>query len=278
MKLVLPLGTCRIYRPLCAYHQEADGKRTLVDNVQPGIRVVYPRLGFFHCSGEVRQALRILKGELVVPAEECRLVFRKEPPPTTPHNEFYDAITRAIQTGVPPDLRLAELPAIDVFLVEICSLTRQRSRRSGLCYVANPNLYKPGVAYADFGAEGFYAKFAPELDVEVGQEELTEVEDNVAAILALCAPRPVIFTSHFNHPGFRSATRARVRELLREAVARRGGTYYENEHLLAKHGFKKNPDGSQDIHHLTREGELEHGRELQALILEVLERSESTSR
>lgn len=81
---ILPIGSCRIYRP---FIKSSFGK--IVSNTFNEVEIVYPKTGFFHSIAEICQSARLLVNGLNDVNFEARTkLFRREPPSTTPYNYF----------------------------------------------------------------------------------------------------------------------------------------------------------------------------------------------
>jgi hypothetical protein len=255
--LVCPLGSCRVHRPL---KKRVNGE--VFDNVKTGVSVVYPKLGFFHSPFEVRQALELLSGRKSIPPAFLRLCFRRENPSTTPDNEFLPALATAAMAQEPIDLRASWFENVNVFLIEISSLTVNLHGATGLYLISNPNLYRDGVSYSEIYPAGFYAKYAPDMAVEKFEMVLDDVVACFRDIQSIVQGRPVVY---LNHPDKPSATRKRVNAVVSEAAIAAGSRFFDTEHIVRRFCFLTDMKGQEDIHHLSHEGEAMLGTELQAL-------------
>ena len=134
---VLPIGSCRIYRP---FLKMVDG--LLHDNTFDEIEVVYPRFGYFHSIKEITQVLNFITNGFEKKAlNYIEYLFRKEPQHTTPKNTFNEKILSHLDFCI-------DFSEVDVVLIEISSLDYFFLEEAGLYLHWNPNFIK-NVPYPD---------------------------------------------------------------------------------------------------------------------------------
>lgn len=263
--LIFPLGSCRIHRP---FKKRVNEK--LFDNLIEGISIVYPRIGFLHSPYEALQTLKVLSGQMLIHPSFLKFCFRKENPKTTPDNEFLPELLTGALNHAEVGLEMESFSQIEIFLIEISSLTANFHKSSGLYFISNPNLYMDGVSYADIYPDGFYSKFAPELGVEKRELSSDEVEECFRAISKVVGGRPVIYFGHLNHPDRPSATRKKLNSVVSQAAAAVGAHFFNSEDFIREFGYLVDSNGREDIHHLSHEGELKIGKEIQNFCLKII--------
>ena len=136
MKKAILFGTSRLHRP---FAKRVDG--LLVKNISNDIDIVFPKIGYFHSAAEILQAVRFLKNPDSLPKELRSYVFRVEPRPTTPLNEFSFELEKSIRDLVPygPSLDLSNITHI---VMEVSSLTINKHIPTGVFLHTNPNIFK----------------------------------------------------------------------------------------------------------------------------------------
>ena len=255
MTKILLLGTSRLHRP---FAKSIRGK--VIDNIQPGIELVFAKMGYFHSPAEILQALRFIKDPTTLPLGLRQFVFRIEPRGTTPHNDFDAAFESAIRAGLSCPAPVG-LRGVDVLVMEVSSLSVNRHEPTGCFLHTNPNI--PGsIAYKDIYPEGYYAKFAPELPVRKGETTAEELEQQLAAIRAELPGMHIMVMGHLHSPRHPNSRRDQIHRLLALACPRTGCEYIDTQPFLEEHGHAQ-VAGVVDTNHLSDAGETALGRAIQ---------------
>jgi hypothetical protein len=226
-----PLGTSRLHEALEA---------------SPG-SAAFPRLGYFHSSSQMKDALHVILDDRGLTLDQARYFFRKDQTPSNPFDtrvwtdELHVALAHAREC----------LEASTHVAIEISS--PRSYRLEGLHVQGNPNFHR-NVPYAEVWREGYYAKYDPALDVEV-YDDLDEITGNVREIASLLSAKGkrLVVLGHLIDPDnphpTRVANNVSVVNAVR-AVADRAAVYHDTSHLVREYGFRVLPDGTVDIHHL----------------------------
>jgi hypothetical protein len=154
--VIFPLGSCRIHRPFKKRVNEQ-----LFDNLIEGISIVYPKTGFLHSPYEALQVLKVLSGQMLIQPTLLKFCFRKKNPKTTPDNEFLPGLVKGALDQEEVKLKMEKFNEIEIFLIEISSLTVNLHGSSGLYFISNPNLYRDVVSYSDIYPDGFTGNLHP---------------------------------------------------------------------------------------------------------------------
>lgn len=257
MTKILLLGTSRLHRPFAK-----RTKTQLFDNIQPGIDVVFTKMGYFHTAAEILQALRFIQDPASVPQELRRYVFRIEPRGTTPYNDFdpdFEAAIREDRACRAP----VSLDGIEVVVMEVSSLSVNEHLPTGCFLHTNPNI--PGsVAYKDIYPEGYYAKFAPQLPVRKSETALPDLEQQLSSIRTALPGVRVMVMGHLHSPRHPNSRRDQIHRLLMQACPKTGCDYIDTQPFVDEFGHAQ-AGGVTDPNHLSDAGETALGRAIQAL-------------
>jgi hypothetical protein len=258
MPKILLLGTSRLHRP---FAKSVKGK--LIDNIQPGVEVVFTKVGYFHTPAEILQALRYIQDSNTLPLALRRYVFRIEPRGTTPYNDFDTTFEAAIRENRPCGAPVS-VTNVDALVIEVSSLSMNRHLPSGCYLYTNPNI--PGsVAYKDLYPDGYYAKFAPELPVEKAEAKPEEVQAQLAAIRDSLPGVRVLVMGHLHSPKHPNSRRDHIHRVLSAACSATGCEYIDTQPFLDEFGHAE-VGGVVDPNHLSDAGEMALGRAIQARI------------
>ena len=254
---VMPLGSCRIYRPFLSRRSGV-----LYDNTFPEIEVVYPRCGFFHSPAEILQTMQLMKfGFNTSARENVKYLFRKEPEHTTPSNVFYSDIIESFTFPV-------DFESVDAVLIEISSLDYFYYEDGDLYFHWNPNFIKD-VSYGEIYPDGFYENFTPSLNVQKRTLDCEELSEIFVRMCNLLGGKKLFVTTHINDESVWK--RKKLFEVCEEAVdaCRSDITIINNSHVHSRHGYNI-VNGNTDIHHLSPVGEIELGNLLQKNLIKRL--------
>jgi hypothetical protein len=259
-KSVSLFGSCRVYRPFLKQY-----KSIVYNNVFPGVDVHFPKVGFFHSIKEITQCLRFIKSG-ITEAEllYSHYLFRKEPEHTTPSNIFNTGVWDAEDYSL---LINNEMSSIDFLVLEISSLDYFYHADSGLCFHWNPNRHN-NASYGSIYPDGYYNKFEKQLGVEKKVCGDSDILSSISEIKEMYPDTEIIITGHINDKGPRSKTRHELNKVLQRCCAGMQHVhYFDNNAVFEKYGYAINQEGIVDIHHLSHQGELVLGNELQSFIL-----------
>lgn len=262
---VLPLGSCRIYRPFLKKYSGV-----CYDNTYQEIEVVYPKVGFFHSLNEIAQTLQYFKVGIEGSQRDlAKLMFRKEPVFTTPLNEFDDKVW---QGDLPLKFHGDNSEYIDVVIIEVSSLDSFYSVKDETYFHWNPNS-EYNISYSEIYPDGFYSKLMPEL----GVQRISSTEGDIARLLdgivTLYPKSKIIITGHINDPGPRSRVRAKLNSVLYNASESFDSVFYlDNRDVFLQYGYAIDLKGNVDIHHLSHDGEVALGNFLQNKIIDLVAR------
>lgn len=257
MKIIL-FGTSRIHRPFAKFIDN-----TIHTNIINGIEVIFPKIGYFHTSGEILQAIQFIENPEVIPARLRKYIFRIEPRKTTPFNEFDKNLEESInneQSYYHP-INIGE---IDGVIIEVSSLTAHSI--DGVYLHTNPN-FEIKATYSSIYPNGFYATYKPELPVI--REVLTEskVKAQIKEIQKKFTGKKIIILGHLRSVDHPDKTRDKLHDLLFKLCAELNITYVDTAPFLQAHGWATMPNGDVDKHHLSYSGEDSLGEYLQKLML-----------
>ncbi len=260
---ILILGTCRVYRPfarLLPPYSEPD------INLPAKVKIIFPRLGYFHTSSEIGQILRFIRNPSTIPAEIREYVFRIEPTQTTPLNEFDSRLDSSMRSKTETLLGDAnpfkELTRPDFILAEFSSVHVNFCRNSGIFFHHNPNLRR-NAAYGDYQPNGYFATYHPEMDVVRIEETIDKVAENLASIKAF-ATKDLFVCGHLTPTVNPNHKRLAQNLLIKQACNMAGVRYIEMSGFVDHFGFLQTPSGI-DIHHLSNEGEVAFGKHIESL-------------
>ena len=235
----------------------------VVNNIQPGVEVGFARLGYFHSAAEIVQVIKFIRNPNYLPLSLRQYIFRVEPRPTTPLNEFDSGFEMAIREGREYAMNL-RLDDLNWLIMEISSLSVNLHVPAARALHTNPNIPK-NVPYSDIYPEGYYAKFAPELMVQRIETDLGGMISQLQEVQALLPQARVLVLGHLRSPTKPNPVRDRVHALLLEACSKTGCEYFDTAPFLDEYGYASN-QGVQDIHHLADEGERAIGVAMQRRI------------
>lgn len=255
MPNILLIGTSRLHRPFAK-----RVNKLVVTNVHEGVEVTFPKVGYFHTAAEALQVIRFLKNPSSIPYELRKYIFRVEPRPTTPLNEFSQEFEVSIRSGAPYSFE-SYLPSVACLVVEVSSLSVNLHVPSGCVLHTNPN-FVHNVPYADIYPDGYYQKVEPSLPVVKVETDRQMLTDHLGGLRAELPGRQIIVLGHLQSRKHPNSHRARLNQLLEEASRATGCVYFDTAPFLDEYGLAE-VSGVKDIHHLSDQGESEIGRAIQ---------------
>jgi hypothetical protein len=229
---IFPIGTSRLHEPL---------------TLRPREQMCFPGFGYVHSSSQVVDLLRLIRGDVRLDMARRRWFFRKD---QTEGNRF-DTGVWAEDFGPTLARVQARFDEADLLVIEICS---PRSYRLGDVHLqGNPNAER-NAPYDEVWKTGYYARYVPELGVEV-YDDLGQVASNLATIDAMLADcgKSAVVLGHLVDPAQPNVQRVRNNEGLREALASLASprlAFMETDAVVQRHGFRVLENGKIDIHHL----------------------------
>ena len=254
---ILPIGSCRIYRP---FMKSVSG--VIVSNTFDEIEVVYPKFGFFHSIAEICQVTKLLiNGINNIDFDIRTKLFRKEPIPTTPYNEFSESIWI---DGCFDEHVVEKIKEIDCIIIEVSSLTCFKCEKSGMFLHWNPN-YSSNLSYSDIYPVGYYEKTGMGSHVKKIECDELFVTNSLKEISELFPKAKIIVTAHINDKS--SHTRKNLNKIIKDSVSRvENLVFFDNKKVFEKFGYNVT-NQQYDIHHLSNFGEKQVGLELQNMVL-----------
>lgn len=261
---ILPIGSCRIYRPFLNF---SNGN--LHDNTFDYIEIIYPKFGFFHSIAEITQVIELLKNGLDDVSEEMRvLLFRKEPPTSTPQNIFTESIW---SEGFFDEHVSKKIHEIDFLLIEVSSLNYFKCKKTNLYLHWNPN-FTHNIPYSDIYPDGYYNKMGLGDDIQNGECDESFVVDCLNRIKNILPKTKIILTGHINDN--QSHTRRKLNKILESATQKVSNVFFfDNKEIFEAYGYNE-INGKTDNHHLSFQGERQVGISLQKMAINDLANKE----
>lgn len=262
-KKIFLLGTCRLHR---LFIKNIKGQ--IIDNTDKRVIVQYPKIGFFHTLPEILQTIKWIHGDLKIPSNLAKYIFRKENPSTTPSNEFDESLEKAIKKNLLIEAPKIDLEKIDYFIFEICSLKAYFDKESKLYFHANPN-FVGNIPYNQIPKDGIYGKTALNVPSVLNQFQSKELmERHFEELFKIIDSRKIIIFGHLLDPNNPNQTRKEVNDTLKIMSDKFKFKYVDTSLFVQKFGFNMSNEGGVDIHHLSNDGEIELGKYVQKIILE----------
>lgn len=259
MKKIILFGTSRLHRPFC---KVSRGDRVVINNILPGIEVIFPKMGYFHTSAEILQAIRFIKDPEVIPMCLRRYSFRIEPRWTTPMNEFDQEMEKSIRMGRPFRSSFS-LDGIDAVVIEISSLTQIFHKDKNIALHSNPN-FDLNIPYSELYPEGFYKKFAQNIPVRSTSIDEDVLGEQLIAIRDEFPSAQLIVIGHLRSEKYSNIYRDKIHNFLLNTSVKGGFIYFDCSNFLDEYGWAFDKNGNVDKHHLSNEGEREFGIALQS--------------
>lgn len=259
MPKILLLGTSRLHRP---FAKRVDGR--LITNIQEQVELIFAKMGYFHSAAEILQAIRFMKNPDCLQKDLLPYIFRIEPRPTTPLNEFDPKLESAIRQGLRFKPAFSPLQDINYLVMEVSSLSSNTHSLSGCVLHTNPNILK-NVSYADIYPEGYYKKFEPEMSVLKIETGLDALTSQLGEIKAELPHVKVIVLGHLRSSKYTHIGRDVIHRSLMNACSLSGCVYFDTAPFLDEYGHAS-VGGARDIHHLSHEGEHAIGNAIQERI------------
>ena len=257
-------GTSRLHRPFCKKTKAGD----IIDNIQEGINVNFPKVGYFHTAAEILQIIQWIKGVKDIPLDLRKYVFRIEPRPTTPRNEFDKNLEDSIKNDQQYETK-DFLEDTDVVVIEVSSLKENFHSETSTYFHTNPN-FSMNLTYKDIGAEGVYKKFFPDL----GVLSVNCNEDNLLIQLHKIReeiyPAKLVVMGHIRSDTISIPLRDKIHDILSRINCDSGIFYFDNSEFLDKYGWASDPSGGVDRNHLSYEGETAIGIALQKFVKNII--------
>ncbi|WP_407713319.1 hypothetical protein ACJJWD_14485 [Comamonas testosteroni] len=257
-------GTSRLHRPFCKKTKAGD----IIDNIQEGINVNFPKVGYFHTAAEILQVIQWIKGVKDIPLDLRKYVFRIEPRPTTPRNEFDKNLEDSIKNDQQYETK-DFLEDTDVVVIEVSSLKENFHSETSTYFHTNPN-FSMNLTYKDIGAEGVYKKFFPDL----GVSSVNCNEDNLLIQLHKIReeiyPAKLVVMGHIRSDTISIPLRDKIHDILLRINCDSGIFYFDNSEFLDKYGWASDPSGGVDKNHLSYEGETAIGIALQKFVKNII--------
>lgn len=231
MKL-FPIGTSRLHEPL---------------TLRPRAQMCFPGFGYFHSSSQIVDVLRLICGELALDTVQRRFFFRKD---QTDGNRFDTAVWS--EDFAPALARIRErFDAADVLVIEVCS--PRSYRLDGVHLQGNPNADR-NAPYDEVWKTGYYARYTPELPVEV-YDDLMQVEAQLGRIdnLLAASGKSAVILGHLVDPAQPNAQRVRNNQGLKAALGALDTprmVYMDTDAVVQRHGLRVLEGGKLDINHL----------------------------
>ncbi|MFU1520090.1 glycosyltransferase family 2 protein [Vreelandella alkaliphila] len=258
---VFVIGTCRVHRPFIK-----NTENGVLNNIQDGISISFCKSGYFHSALEIEQFISWSLGLKEISQSLGKYIFRKENPETTPYNIFDSQLESGIRNS---SKRLNLLSPVnnlldnEFFLIEICSMGVNFDNDTGMYLHYNPN-FASSVSYKDLPKTGIYGKDGLDLNVSKYDISLDELVGSLKKIKSLLQGKEIFICGHLVDPRNPNEKRSNNNSILELACSQVGVRYIELSDYVEKYGFRI-IDGVYDIHHLSNEGEIELGKDLQAL-------------
>jgi len=235
---IFPIGTCRIHEAL-SYVQK--------------YQVNFASCGYFHSFSQAVDLLKILNKEKSINHNIVKYFFRKDGLP----NNTFDKNLWDDQLYIDSLNRIQNLlEKSHVIFLEVSSLKSWSYHNFHI--QGNPNYYKD-IPYSEVWKEGYYKKYAPDMNVFLFEEDEKIILNRLHYInnYLMKSNKIAFVVGHLNNPKSPNAVREHHNKLLKTTIAQLKNShiiYFDISEIVAKYGFRKNKDNSIDIHHLTVDG------------------------